>query len=72
MMKTEKIGGFDKYDVEDWLRAITKAADIKKEPKKLAAVNTLAATQLAAAQEKKTQVSLETKTGDRLKSAFGK
>ena len=70
MYKPEKINGFDKYDVEDCLRAVTKAAEVKKDPKKLKAVQMLAAQQLDAAQKKRQNVDMEAKTSERLKKVY--
>ena len=44
----EKIGGFRKYEVEGWLRSFKEVADVKADPKKLAAVEELAGEGLAA------------------------
>lgn len=40
--KMEKINGFDKWEVESWLRACQEAIEVKKDPKKMKAIQKLA------------------------------
>lgn len=69
-MKEKKINGFDKWDVQEWLHAMTTTADVKKDKAKLKAVNMLAAEQLKAAQEKKNSVETEAKVGKKMAQVF--
>lgn len=66
----KKIDGFDRWELNQCLDALTKVADLKKDKKKLKAVNKLAAMQLKEAQEKANQANLETKVDKKLKEVY--
>lgn len=69
MAKEEKIGGFDKWEVRNWLDNLISAQEVLDDPKKRAAVKILM-TKKAKAVDK--VEALLVKTGARLKKTFGK
>jgi len=68
MAKDEKIGGFEKYEVRNWLDNLILAQEILDDPKKRAAVKILMADKAKAVDKVE---DLLTKTGARLKKTFG-
>jgi hypothetical protein len=70
MKKPEMIGGFDKYEVESAFETLTKAREILKDDKKVAAVKLYAKKRIAATQEVAAQLNLEATVGKKLTSVF--
>ncbi len=67
--KEEKIGKFDKWEVNNWLDNLITAQEVLDDPKKKAAVKILMAKKSKAVDKVE---DLLTKTGARLKETFGK
>lgn len=79
-MRNDKIGGFDKYDVEDSVRTLIRAEEIKNNDEKFYAVvlkeveKTAKAAAEAAAQKQvaAAEVKLRGRVGKKLKEIYGK
>ncbi len=69
MSKQEKVGGFDKYEVRNWLDNLISAQEVLDDPKKRAAVKIMMAEKAKAVDKVE---DLLTKTGERLNKTFGK
>ncbi len=69
MAKEEKVGGFDKYEVQRWLDNFIETQEVLADKKKVAAVRILMVKKSRAVDKVE---DLLTKTGDRLKETFGK
>jgi len=66
--KQEKINGFDKWEIENNLDSLIKAREILKDPKRVAAIRTLAKKRKDAAAEVEAQ--LEHKVSKAMKEIF--
>lgn len=69
MAKQEKIGGFEKYEVRNWLDNLISAQETLNDKKKVAAIKILMAEKAKATDEVEALLS---NTGERLKKTFGK
>ena len=69
MVKDEKVGGFDKWEVNNWLDNLIQAQEVLDDPKKKAAVKILMTKKSKAVDKVE---DLLTKTGERLKKTFGR
>lgn len=70
MAENEKIGGFDKYEVQRWLDELITTQEVLDDKKKVAAIKVLMAKKSKAID--KAEDLLVAKTGERLKETFGK
>lgn len=70
--KSEKIGGFDKWEISSAFDTLTSAREILKDEKKVAAIRIYAAKRVKATEEVATQLKLEKTVGKRLSKMFGK
>ena len=66
--KEERVGGFDKYEVQRWLDELIATQEVLSDKKKVAAVRTLMTTKAKAVDKAE---ELLGKTNDRLKKTFG-
>ena len=70
--KNEKIGGFEKYEIESAFDTLTRAREILANEKKVAAVRIYAEKAKAAAAEVSKQLKLEKSVGKKLSKTYGK
>lgn len=70
MKKPEMIGGFEKYEIENAFDTLTRAQEILKDEKKVAAIRLYAKKKIAATQEVAEQLKLEKVVGDKLSDVF--
>ncbi len=70
--KSEKIGGFDKWDITSAYDTLKEAREILADEKKVAAVKIYAKKAEAAAAEVSKQLSLEKTVGKKLSQMYGK
>ncbi len=70
--KSEKIGGFDKWEVENAYDTLTRAKEIEKDTKKVAAVKIYAKMREATAKEVSAELKLHKNVDKKLKQVFGK
>lgn len=71
MAKSEKINGFEKYEIENAFDTLTRAREILKDTKKVAAIKIYAKKRVAATKEVAAQLNLEKTVGKKLSSMFG-
>ena len=70
--KEEKIGGFDKWEIESAYRTLIEAKEILNDKKKVAAVKIYAVKAEEAATEVSAELALEKTVGKKLKETFKK
>lgn len=70
--KREKIGGFDKWEIESAYDTLTRAREILNDEKKVAAIKIYAKKAQAAAVEVAAQLKLEKTVGKKLNKVFKK
>ena len=71
MAKSEKIGGFDKWDIENAFDTLTRAREILNDAKKVAAVKLYAKKRATATAEVAAQLNLEATVGKKLSGIYG-
>lgn len=68
--KSDKIGGFDKWEIESAFDTLTRAREILKDSKKIAAIKIYAKKRVAATEEVAAQLNLEKTVGKKLSNVF--
>ena len=69
---SEKIGGFEKYEIENAFDTLTRAKELLKDPKKIAAIKIYAAKRVKATEEVAAQLKLEKTVGKGLSKLYEK
>ncbi len=69
-MATEKINGFDKWEISSALETLISAREIMKDDKKVAAIQKLIGDKAAATNEVKRQLDLTKKVSKKMKKVF--
>ena len=70
--KSEKIGGFDKWDITSAFRTLEDAREILADNKKVAAIKIYAKERMAATKEVAAQLNLEKTVSKKLSKMYGK
>ncbi len=70
--KSEKIGGFDKWDIESAFDTLERAREILADDKKVKAIRIYAAKRVKATEEVAAQLKLEKRVGKGLSKMYGK
>ena len=70
--KSEKIGGFDKWDITSAFRTLEDAREILADNKKVAAIKIYAKERMVATKEVAAQLNLEKTVGKKLSKMYGK
>jgi len=70
MSKEEKIGGFERYQIESAFDTLTRAKEILKDKKKVAAIKIYAKKHAAAIAEVTAQLNMEKNTEKKLSELF--
>ncbi len=68
--KSDKIGGFDKWDIESAFDTLTRAREILADDKKVKAIKIYAAKRISATKEVASQLDLEKSTKKKLSKLF--
>ena len=70
MSKEEKIGGFEKYQIESAFETLERAREILADDKKVAAIKIYAKKRITATAEVAAQLNLEKTVGKKLSNVF--
>jgi len=69
--KSDKIGGYDKWEISSAFETLENAREILNDDKKVAAIKIYAKKRIAATAEVAAQLALEKGTGEKLSKVFG-